>query len=91
MSDLTIFPKIPQTPKNVPTMLTINETAASFNLPKHFVRRAVMEHKVVSVTSGKKYLVNAEKFAEWLAVGEQPHDSTERIETEAFGGIRCLS
>ena len=51
-------------------MLTIKETAAYFKLSYFFVRRAVVNNKVVHVMTGKKYLVNAEKFAEWLNQGE---------------------
>ena len=55
----------------VPVMKTIEETAQYFGLPKYFCRRAVMEGKVVYVRTGKKYLINTEKFAEWLNTGEQ--------------------
>jgi len=52
-------------------MMTIDETAAEFGLARHFVRQAVLGSKVVHVKAGKKYLINREKFAEWLNNGEQ--------------------
>jgi len=55
----------------MPTMLTIEETSRRFSLPKHFVRQAVLSNKVVHVKAGKKYLINAEKFIEWLNTGEK--------------------
>ena len=56
----------------LPKMLTIKETATVFGLPFNFVRRAVLDNRIVYVKAGKKYLINAEKFAEWLNAGEQP-------------------
>ena len=70
----------------VPVMKTIEETARYFGLPKHFCRRAVLEGKVVYVRTGKKYLINIEKFAEWLNTGEQiPELISEDIQ---YGQIR---
>ena len=57
--------------KTVPSMLTIDETATHFGLPKNFCRSAVLAKKVVYVRVGRKYLINTEKFAEWLNTGEQ--------------------
>ena len=56
----------------LPRMRTIDEIAATFGLARHFVRQAVVSGKVVHVKAGKKYLINTEKFAEWLNKGEQP-------------------
>ena len=54
----------------LPQMRTIAQIASSFGLAKHFVRQSVVSGKVVHVKAGKKYLINAEKFAEWLNNGE---------------------
>ena len=56
-------------PLKIPTMLTIKETAEMFKLPIHFVRQKVNSGEVVAVRAGRKFLVNAEKFAEYLNVG----------------------
>jgi len=70
----------------ISTMKTIAETAKHFNLPGHFVRRAVLEGKVTYVKSGSKYLINIERFAEWLCTGDQaPELSTPEPQ---YGQIR---
>ena len=56
-----------QTPK----MLTIEQTAKAFNLPKNFIRQAVLDGRIVHVKAGKKHLLNAEKVAEWLNAGDK--------------------
>ena len=61
----------------LPQMRTIDEIAAEFGLAKHFVRQAVLSAKVVHVRAGKKYLINRERFAEWLNNGEQPTQPPE--------------
>jgi len=60
--------------KNPPRMQTINEVAREFGLARHFVREKVLRGEVVYVCAGKKYLINAEKFAEWLNQGEQARE-----------------
>lgn len=55
----------------LPQMRTIDEIATTFGLARHFVRQAVVSGKVVHVKAGKKYLINSERFAEWLNNGEQ--------------------
>lgn len=66
----------------VPTMLTIAETAEFFGVPKHFVRTKINTGEVYAVKAGKKYLVNAERFADFLngenAV-EVPKSTDEKI------------
>ncbi len=50
----------------IPRMETIKATAALFNLPVHFVRCKVTSGEVVAVRAGKRFLVNVDKFAEYL-------------------------
>lgn len=50
----------------VPTMLTIRETAEFFGVPVHFVRSKVANGEVHAVKAGKKFLVNAQRFSEFL-------------------------
>lgn len=50
----------------VPRMLTIRETAELFKLPVHFVRQKVSTGEVVAVRAGRKFLVNVDRFAEYL-------------------------
>ena len=51
---------------HIPTMRTIAETAELFHLPIHFVRQKVNAGEVVAVRAGRKFLVNVEKFSEFL-------------------------
>ena len=53
-----------------PKMLTIAQTAKEFNLPKNFIRQAVLDGRIVYVKAGKKHLINAQKVEEWLNAGD---------------------
>ena len=50
----------------VPRMRTIKQTAEIFGLPVHFVREKVSAGEVVAVRAGRRFLVNVDKFAEYL-------------------------
>jgi hypothetical protein len=50
----------------IPRMETIATTAKLFGLPEFFVRSKVLDGSVVAVSAGRKYLVNVDKFAEYL-------------------------
>ncbi len=49
-----------------PRMETIKATAKLFGLPEHFIRQKVISGEIVSVKAGCKYLVNVDRFAEYL-------------------------
>lgn len=49
-----------------PRMETIKRTAEIFNLPVHFVRTKVNNGEVVAVRAGKRFLVNVDRFADYL-------------------------
>lgn len=51
---------------NIPRMETIKKTAQLFGLPVHFVRCKVSSGEVVAVRAGRRFLVNVDKFAEYL-------------------------
>ena len=53
-----------------PTMKTINEVAKITGLAKHYIRQLVLQNKIVHVKAGKKFLINLEKFIEFLNNGE---------------------
>lgn len=55
---------------NVPTMLTIREIAERCNLAKHYIRQLCVNDKIIYCKAGSKYLVNYEKFIEYLNNGE---------------------
>ena len=50
----------------VPTMLTIKETAKVTGIAEYNIRQLVAGNKICFVKAGKKYLVNLEKFVEYL-------------------------
>lgn len=50
----------------IPHMETIKRTAEIFGLPVHFVRCKVASGEVVAVRAGRRFLVNVDKFAEYL-------------------------
>lgn len=58
-----------------PRMESIKKTAEIFGLPVHFVRCKVASGDVVAVRAGKRFLVNVDKFAEYL--------NTSTISTDA--------
>lgn len=53
-------------PLIVPRMATIKQTAELFGLPVHFVRQKVLSGEIVAVRAGKRFLVNLDRFAEYL-------------------------
>ena len=50
----------------LPRMETIADTAKLFGLPKHLVRSKVLSGEIIALKVGRKYLVNVDKFAEYL-------------------------
>lgn len=44
----------------------IRKTAEIFGLPVHFVRAKAASGEVVAVRAGRKFLVNVDRFAEYL-------------------------
>jgi len=47
-------------------MRTIAETAKVTGLAENFVRRLCLSGQIVSVKAGKKYLINLDRFIEFL-------------------------
>ena len=50
----------------VPRMETIKNTAKLFGLPEHLVRQKVLSGEIVAISAGRRYLVNVDKFADYL-------------------------
>ena len=50
----------------IPRTRTIRQTAELFGLPVHFVREKVSAGEVVAVRAGRRFLVNIDRFAEYL-------------------------
>ena len=72
---------------SIPTMKTIDETAALLGLPKYWVRQKVLNGEIVAVKSGKRYLVNVDKLIEYLNSNTlKPAESAA-----SYGGIKPVS
>ena len=54
----------------IPRMGTINQAADLSGLSKHFVRKLCTENKIVYIRSGSKYLINLDRFIDFLNGGE---------------------
>lgn len=56
---------------NIPRMRTIKEVVAETGLTYCHVRNLCLENKVVHIKTGNKYLINLDKFIEYLNTGCQ--------------------
>lgn len=52
--------------EKIPRMEGIKRTAEILGLPVHFVRAKVLSGEVVAVRAGRRFLVNVDKFIEYL-------------------------
>ncbi|MBQ8123672.1 MAG: helix-turn-helix domain-containing protein [Ruminococcus sp.] len=52
---------------NYPRMLTVNQTADTFGISKHFSRQLALSGRVCAVRSGSKILINADSVASFLS------------------------
>ena len=50
----------------IPTMLSIPETMKKTGLSYEFIRGLCRQERIVYMRTGKKYLINLEKFIEYL-------------------------
>ena len=50
----------------IPCMLTIKEVALRTGLSQSFIRKLCKNNEIVFVKSGKKYLINYNKFIDFL-------------------------
>ena len=51
---------------NIPTMLTIKETAKKTGLAELYIRQLVLKNEICYIKAGRKYLVNLEKLVDYL-------------------------
>ena len=54
----------------LPQMKTIKEIAEIAHLPQYFIRQLVLSGKIPYVMAGRKYLINLDKFINFLNMGE---------------------
>ena len=55
----------------VPTMLTIQQTAQKTGIAAYRIRQMVLNNEIPFVKAGCKYLVNLEKFIDFLNGGSK--------------------
>jgi len=65
----------PNTSNRVPQMTTINETAKLANVSVHFVRQLAIQNRVVHVKTGRKYLINFDRFIDYLNSGYEAKEA----------------
>lgn len=58
-------------PKCLPKMKTINEMVELTGLPYTFFRGLCVQNKIVYIKTGKKYLINYDRFIDYLNNGER--------------------
>ncbi len=68
-------------------MATIKNTAKIFGIPEYLVRRKVLSGEVVAISSGRRYLVNVDKFADYLNSNKLPSPD-KQDEPAEYTGIR---
>ena len=61
----------------------IRKTAELFGLPVHFVRTKVASGEVVAVRAGRRFLVNVDKFAEYLNTSTVQSESGADLDSPA--------
>lgn len=67
--------------QNIPTMLTINETARKTGIAKYRIRKLCENGEIVALKAGRKWLINCEKFVEFLNTNKssQPFEKSSAI------------
>ena len=63
----------------VPRMLTIKEISAETDISYHTIRQWCLEGKISYVKAGNKYLINWDKFIDFLNAGEPDRDWPEAV------------
>ena len=67
----------------IPHMETIRKTAKIFGLPVHFVRTKVSSGELIAVRAGRRFLVNVDKFAEYLNTSTVQPESGADLDNSA--------
>lgn len=64
-----------------PTMATIENTAKMFGFSNYMIRQKVLSGEIVAVKCGRRYLVNIDRFVDYL----NSSHVTQAETTEAYG------
>lgn len=62
----------------VPTMLPLKEVSSRTNLRYEFLRQLCLSGEIVHVRTGNKYLINYEKFLEYLNGNKGGENNAQR-------------
>ena len=55
----------------LPTMLTIEELSEMTGFSKYYIRKLCIAKKIVHVYTGRRYLINYDKFIDFLNAGDE--------------------
>lgn len=58
-------------PRGLPKMKTIKEVSELTALPYSLIRNLCIQNKIVHIRTGKKYLINYDRFIDYLNCGER--------------------
>lgn len=70
---------------SVPNMATIAATAKLLHLPVHFVRQKVLNGEINAVSAGRCYLINVDRFIEYLNTNKINSHKNEKIVPDPTG------
>lgn len=71
--------------RRVPRMEIIKITAKIHGLLEHLVRQKVLNGEVVAIKAGRRYLVNVDKFTEYLNTNKLPAPDEQDEPAEQSG------
>lgn len=71
--------------KAMPIMKSLNEVEELSGIPYTTLRKLCMDNKIVHIRFGSKYMVNWNKFVDYLNIGDGPEDQGDEENVEEDG------
>lgn len=68
-----------KTENNIPRMRSITEVSTETGIPYHTIRQWCLEKQIVHIKAGNKYLVNLDRFIDYLNTGDAHGVWTETV------------
>lgn len=59
---------------SIPEMIPLSVATKEFSLPYEYLRGLCVRREIVHIRCGKKYLINKQKFIEFLNTAEVKHN-----------------
>ncbi len=56
--------------QSLPTMVTVTELVETTGISEYTIRGLIRDKKIIYIMSGNRYLINLEKFVEYLNTGD---------------------